>query len=166
MTHSHKHDGHDDHHHDDPDLAHHGHGPNHNHDDAEHLHSHVHGHSDKARREEMQILTSAFLDGFRVAEDKNSYLRLAKIPFQREGKDGLAMHLVDAAIVSNWQIGTASPAFATKELVYMALPASMMSARETMTLTYVSLTERDDVDISILLEDRLDPITEGHSHEH
>jgi hypothetical protein len=119
---------------------------------AEHLHSHFHPTSNA---EELKVLTSAFVEGFRGAEDKTSYLRLANIPFQREGSDGLTLHLVDASIVANWQIGTASPAFATRELAYMPFPGEMVTNRETMTFTYVSLAERADVDLTELLSARV-----------
>ncbi len=94
---------------------------------------------------------TSFVDGFRAAEDKNSFLRIAGVPFHREGPDGLTLHLVDAAITANWQIGTASPAFASRELVYLPYPGKMISARESMTFTYVSLTHREDVPLSDLL---------------
>ncbi len=106
--------------------------------------------------EELKVLATSFVDGFRGAEDKTSYLRLAGIPFQRPGKDGLTMSLVDAAIASNWQIGTASPAFASRELVYMPFPGNMVSHRESMTFTYVSLTERADIDLVDLLSERIE----------
>ena len=135
----------------------HSHGPGHNHAHPDHLHSHPHGHSGSDRKAELQMLAASFIDAFRAADDKTSYLRLAGIPFQRPGGDGLTLNLVDAAIVSNWQIGTASPAFASRELVYMPFPGSMVSSRETMTFTYVSLTAREDVDLLDLLVDRIDP---------
>ncbi|WP_417672060.1 hypothetical protein [Roseibium sp.] len=157
MGHSHHHHHHHDHdHHHDPAPHHdHGVGHNHGHSDGVHLHSHVHGTSDREQAEELKVLATSFVDGFRAAEDKTSYLRLAGIPFQRPGADGLTMNLVDAAIASNWQIGTASPAFASRELVYMPFPGNMVAHRETMTFTYVSLTHRDDIDLTELLKDRL-----------
>lgn len=75
--------------------------------------------------------------------------------FHRPGTDGLVQHLVDARIESNWQIGTASPAFASRELVYMPFPGSMIGERETMTFTYVSLSERSDIDLVEILSSRL-----------
>lgn len=136
-----------DHHH------HHSHGAGHNHG-TDHLHSHTHGDSPRERADELQVLSSNFIDGFRAAEDKTSFLRLSNVPFQRPGPDGLVLNLVDASIVSNWQIGTASPAFASRELVYMPFPGSMVSERETMTFIYVSLTHREDIDLVDLLRDR------------
>ncbi|GAB2188138.1 hypothetical protein [Roseibium sp. LAB1] len=127
----------------------------HNHSGPDHLHSHVHGASQTDRAEELQALAVSFIDGFRAAEDKTSYLRLAGVPFHRPGADGLVQHLVDAKIVSNWQVGTASPAFASRELVYMSFPGSMVNARETMTFTFVSLTQRADIDLVDILTTRL-----------
>ncbi|GAB4512496.1 MAG: hypothetical protein Tsb0019_09180 [Roseibium sp.] len=77
------------------------------------------------------------------------------MPFHRPGTDGLIQHLVDAKIVSNWQVGTASPAFASRELAYLPFPGSMVKARETMTFTYVSLSERADIDLIDILTQRL-----------
>ena len=147
---------------------HHDHGIGHNnpHEPADHLHSHVHGGSDEERRDELQALATSFVDGFRNADDKTSYLRLSSIPFQRKGSDGLILNLVDAAINTNWQVGTASPAFGSRELVYMPLPGSMISDRETMTFTYVSLTEREDIDLLTLLEQRLETPHDHHHHDH
>jgi len=142
----------------DHDHHHHHHGPGHNHShDADHLHSHVHTDADAERAEEVRVLAATFIDGFRKAEDKPGFLKLAGIPQTIEGTDGLAMHLIDAAITAQWQLGTASPAFGTRELGYLPYPGAMVRERETMTLTYVSLTERKDVDIAALLADRNRP---------
>lgn len=116
----------------------------------------MHGTSTRERTEELQVLATSFVDGFRAAEDKTSYLRLSGVAFQRKGSDGLTMNLVDAAINSNWQIGTASPAFASRELAYMPFPGNMVSHRETMTFTFVSLTERADIDLVDLLAERIE----------
>lgn len=149
MKHHHHRDHHHHHDHDHP------HPHDHNHSSPDHLHSHVHGASTAEKADELQALATSFIDGFRAAEDKTSYLRLAGVPFHRPGSDTLIQHLVDAKIVSNWQIGTASPAFASRELVYMPFPGAMVSERETMTFTYVSLTERRDIDLIDILTERL-----------
>lgn len=164
--HSHSHSNGQDHEHSHDHDHDHSHGHEHNGAPTEHLHSHPHGHSTREESEELMVLTTSFVDSFRAAEDKTSYLRLAGIPFQRIGTDGLKMHLVDTSIVANWQIGTASPAFASRELAYIPFPGSMITSRETMTFTYVSLTEREDVDLGNLLADRIEPSTEEHTHDH
>lgn len=101
------------------------------------------------------MLCASFIDGFRDAADKNSYLRLVGVPFQMQGPDGLTMHLVDAQINSNWQIATASPAFGSHELIYLPFPGEMISPRETMNFTYVSLTSREDVDLRQIIRNKL-----------
>ncbi|MEM5585160.1 hypothetical protein WNZ15_22075 [Roseibium sp. AS2] len=164
MTHDHHHHHHHDHTHGPghADGAHgheaHGHGAHghgHNHAGHDHLHSHVHAGSSTDRADEIQALCTSFIDGFRSAEDKTSYLRLAGVPFHKPGTDHLVQHLVDARIVSDWQVGTASPAFASRELVYLPFPGPMVQARETMSFTYVSLTERTDTDLIEILTQRL-----------
>lgn len=153
----------DDHHHPhghghDHGHHHHGHehglGHNHAHAHGDHLHSHVHGDAAKERAEELRVLATAFLDGYRKADDKTSFLRVAGVPFKRAGSDGLAMHLVETKIESKWQLGTASPAFGSRELVYLPYPGEMVSERETMIFTYVSLSERADIDLTQILAQR------------
>ena len=148
--HAHHH-GHE--HHDHEHGHHHPHGPGHNHPHGhgDHLHSHVHGDVAKERQAELRTLATAFLDGYRKADDKTSFLRVAGVPFKRTGADGLAMHLVETRIESRWQLGTASPAFGSRELVYLPYPGEMVSERETMTFTYVSLSERADIDLTEIL---------------
>ena len=148
MAHDHGIHHHGHHHHD------HHHGPGHNHAHGDHLHSHVHADAAREREEEMRALAAAFLDGFRKADDKTSFLRIAGVAFKRAGSDGLTMHLVETRIESKWQLGTASPAFGSRELVYLPYPGEMIGERETMTLTYVSLTERTDIDIAEILAGR------------
>lgn len=153
--------------HEDTHRHHHHHdhgGVGHNHSETDHLHSHVHGQSDADHADELKVLSTSFVEGFRNADDKTSYLRLSGIPFQRPGADGLTLNLVDATILSNWQIGTASPAFGSRELAYLPFPGSMVDARETMNFVYVSLTERADIDLLILLSERDDIIEKGHHH--
>jgi hypothetical protein len=71
------------------------------------------------------------------------------------GTDGLTMNLVDAQISSDWQIATASPAFGSRELVYLPFPGEMISRRETMNFTHVSLTSRTDVDLRDIIRQKL-----------
>lgn len=152
-SHDHHHHGHG-HSHDHGHGHPYGHGHSHGHNSGgqtDHLHSHFHGDGDAARREEVQALSASFIDGFRKADDKTSYLRLARIPFDRPGSDGLTMRLVDVEIVAGFQVATASPGFGTRELVYMPYPGSMVKERTTMRFTYVSMSERQDVDLLELL---------------
>ena len=154
-THGHSHDhdhGHDHHHGHDHDHGH-THGPGHNDSAVHELHSHLKG---GGRAEELQALAETFVEGFRKADDKTSYLRLAGVPDSLPGPDGLARRLVDVTISDGYQVATASPGFGTKELVYLPFPGTMISPRTTLTMAYVSLTGRTDVDLIDFLKRRFE----------
>jgi len=123
----------------------------HNHAIADELHSHLHG---EGEREDIAALVAAFIEGFRQAEDKTSYLRLAGVPDTVDSDDGLARRLVDVTITDGFQVATASPAFASRDLVYLPYPGGMVRPRTTMTFTYVSLTGRSDIDLVTFLAGR------------
>ncbi|WP_416898568.1 MAG: hypothetical protein ACMVY4_02185 [Minwuia sp.] len=147
--HSHSHDHHH-HSHDD-----HTHGPGHNHDHAApmHLHSHM---DPEDRAAELAALTEQFIEGFKAASDKASYLRLSGVPLEWPSPSGgKPLKLVDLSIESAWQLAAASPGFGGGELNHMMFPGSMIDERINCRLTYVSLTEREDVDLRELLAARL-----------
>lgn len=135
-----------DHHHHHPHEGHNRH--------ADHLHSHMH---DPDRAEELKVLTVQFIDGFVQAADKTAYLRLAGVPFEKPGADGPgSLKLVDVELKTEWQVGTASPSFGSRELSYLPYPGSMVSERTNMGLVYVSLSEKVVTDIREILSARLD----------
>lgn len=154
------HRGHDHHHHG---FGHHNHahdhrhghrraeaapGQGHNHPGPE-LHSHPRGDGGA-----VAALAEQFIDGFRRAADKTSYLRLAEVPFSLAGEDGLDRRLVDVSIESGYQVATASPGFGSRDLVYLPFPGAMVRERTTLTFVYVSLTGRTDVDLVDFLSRR------------
>lgn len=145
----HDHQGHHNHHHHD-----HG-GPGHNHDHAApmHLHSHM---DPEDRAEEIATLSAQFIEGFKAATDKASYLRLNGIPLQIPSlTGGKALKLVDMAIESAWQLAAASPGFGGGDLNHMMFPGQMIDERVNCRLTYVSLSERRDIDLREMLADRV-----------
>lgn len=128
----------------------------HNHPpDHEHLHSHLHGGQKAgqpgAQRDDNALLADALMEGFDAAEDKASFLRMARIPQHLHAKDGSTLRLVDVELRYAYQVATASPAFSTEELVYLPFPANMIRERATMVFVYVSLRERRDVDLSEMI---------------
>ena len=111
------HDGHHHHHH-------HHHPHDHNHDHASHLRSHMHG-PDAA--EAVTALAAQFIDGFRAAADKMAFLRLAGVPLEiPDGRGGPTLKLVDVQLTTEWQVGTASPSFCSRELSYLPFPGPMV----------------------------------------
>ena len=124
-------------------------GHNHAHD---HLHSHLPPEDEAA---ELQVLATQFIDGFVQAADKTAYLKLAGVPFERPGSGGkTALKLVDVSLTTEWQVGTASPSFGSRELSYLPFPGEMVSERTNMSLVYVSMEEKSLLDIREFLSHR------------
>lgn len=100
-------------------------------------------------------MATQFIDGFVQAADKASYLRLAGVPFERPGKGGAkALKLVDVELTTDWQVGTASPSFGSRELSYLPFPGEMVQERTNMSLVYVSMDEKSVVDLRDFLSQR------------
>ena len=82
------------------------------------------------------------------AHDKNAYLELAGIP--REIADdcgGPSLKLVDVQLTTEWQVGTASPSFGSRELSYLPFPGEMVKERANMDFVYVSSQKKQLVDL-------------------
>lgn len=104
---------------------------------------------------DLQILAAAFIDGFRTADDKAVYLKLAGVPLEIADRDGGApLKLVDVALTTEWQVGTASPSFGSAELAYLPFPGSMVTERSNLGFVYVSLTRKEVVDLRAFLSER------------
>ena len=134
-------------------IGHHHHPHDHNHShDPDHLHSHLKPEDEAA---ELQVLATQFIVGFIQAADKTAYLRLAGVPFEKPGKGGeTAMKLVDVELRTDWQVGTASPSFGSRELSYLPYPGSMVQERTNMSLIYVSMDAKETVDIRNFIVER------------
>ncbi len=127
------------------DHHHASHGTGHNHTHGDHLHSHVHDEDEAA---DLQVLTTQFIDGFVQAKDKSSYLKLAGVPFERPAKSGhTSLKLIDIELKTEWQVGTASPSFGSRELSYLPFPGEMIHERTNMSLIYVSMDEKSVLDL-------------------
>ncbi len=124
-------------------------GHNHDHD---HLHSHLKPEDEAA---ELQVLAEQFIDGFVAAKDKMSYLRLAGVPLEKtQPGGGPTMKLVDVQLTTEWQVGTASPSFGSRELSYLPYPGEMVTERTNMGFVYVSLDAKDVVDLRGFLHEK------------
>jgi hypothetical protein len=129
----------------------HSHPHDHNHAHGDHLHSHMHE-ADEAG--ELQILAEQFIDGFREAKDKMSYLRLAGVPLEQPDGDRPSLKLVDVQLLTEWQVGTASPSFGSRELSYMPYPGEMITERTNLGFVYVSLERKSILDLRDFLQSR------------
>lgn len=131
------------------------HGDNHTHD---HLHSHLHQPDEAA---ELQVLSDQFIDGFQRAKDKMSYLRLAGVPLELADGDGPGLKLVDVHLTTEWQVGTASPSFGSRELSYLPFPGEMVAERTNMGFVYVSTRRRWVWDLRDFVKDKMGPAPAG-----
>ena len=112
----------------------------------------MHDHDEAA---DLQVLATQFIEGFLQAADKTSYLKLAGVPFERASKDGSkALKLIDVELKTDWQVGTASPSFGSRELSYLPFPGEMVQERTNMSLIYVSMDEKSTLDIRDFLMQR------------
>lgn len=125
----------------------------HNHTHGDHLHSHMR--ADEAAAD-LQVLTDQFIDGFRNAKDKAAYLNLAGVPLEIEdAAGGPSLKLVDVKLTTEWQVGTASPSFGTRDLSYLPFPGDMISERTNLGFIYVSLERKRVTDLRDFLRNRV-----------
>jgi hypothetical protein len=115
--------------------------------------------------EEHLALETAFIEGFRQAGDKQGFLRLARIPLEldRAGQPGLK--LMQVVIEDVVDVGRASPGFASRELVYHPLPATLVTMRARLRFRYVSADHLSGLGLAELL-DQPPPASVGHAHRH
>ncbi len=150
--HSHAHHHAQDHGH--PHGHDHPHGTGHNHaaDAPLHLHSHM---EEEDAATEIGMLCEQFIEGFRDATDKATFLRLAGVAFEIPGTaGGPSLKLVDVKVETAWQVGAASPAFGSRELSYLPFPGSLIRERTNCALVYVSKSERRDLDLREFMQQR------------
>ncbi|MEL6217689.1 MAG: hypothetical protein AAFR79_04375 [Pseudomonadota bacterium] len=134
---------------------HHDHPHGHNHAHGQHLHSHMDG---SERGADIQVLAEQFIDGFREARDKAAFLRIAGVPLEiTDDAGGPSLKLVDVTLTTEWQVGTASPSFGSRELSYLPFPGPMIAERTNLGFIYVSLDTKKVVDLrSFLSEHQMD----------
>jgi len=116
----------------------------------DHLTSHLKPEDEAA---DLQVLTTQFIEGFVAAKDKMSYLRIAGVPLEIEAPDGgPSMKLVDVELKTEWQVGTASPSFGSRELSYLPYPGDMVTERTNLGFVYVSIDAKHVTDLRSFLK--------------
>ncbi len=119
---------------------------------ADHLHSHL---KPEDEASDLQVLCTQFIEGFQAATDKAAYLQIAGVPLKIECSDGgPSLKLVDVSLKTEWQVGTASPSFGSRELSYLPFPGDMISERTNMSFVYVSSERRRETDLRDFIASR------------
>lgn len=106
-------------------------------------------------------LESAFIEAFRAATDKLSFLRLARIPLELERAQKPGLKLMQVVIEESVEVGRASPGFASRELVYHPLPSPLATTAARLYFRYVSAEDVRELDLAALLRLGDKP---GHHH--
>jgi hypothetical protein len=88
--------------------------------------------------EHLHAAEAAFIEGFRAASDKQAFLMLARIPLELAVRDGPGLKLVQVLLEDTVEVGRASRGFASRELVYQPLPATLVTSATRLRFRYIS----------------------------
>jgi hypothetical protein len=133
-----------DHHHED--AYHHGNGALAGHNHAQPLRGvvqwqtpHVpeepdHGH--ERREPDLDLVETAFVEGFALSKDPASFLRLARIPFEANGSDGQKLVLLRVETDAVTDVGALMPQLGGGSMSYDPLPARMVTHRRRLRFVY------------------------------
>jgi hypothetical protein len=119
--------------------------------------------------EQYHAAEGAFIDGFRAASDKQGFLALARIPLELPDGDGPSLKLVEVILADSFEVGRASPGFASRELVYHPLPGKLVTSRTRLSFRYVSIARTRELSLAEVFGRsgvELSMEQEGHRHHH
>jgi hypothetical protein len=141
--HDHGHDHHY-HHHGGDGHRHHPHPPGHNGPASRpvqwqtpHLPpDHAHSEPEDPKTVDLDLVETAFVDGFSRAPDVASFLRLAGIPFVGESRDGTRLHLLRVESDEMVDVGSVMPQVGGAGVTYHPLPAQLTSRRRRLAFVY------------------------------
>ena len=134
---------HDGHHHDHD--HHHPHGPGHNHAhaprrsvqwQAPHLVGDTAPQAVAAVEPDLDLVESAFVEGFQGATDPTSFLRLAQVKFQATAPDGASLSLLRVEIDDVTDTGSVTPHLGGGSFRYDPLPVRMVTRRKRLRFVY------------------------------
>jgi hypothetical protein len=85
---------------------------------------------------DLDLVEAAFVEGFLVASDATSFLRLARVPFEATAADGARLALLRVEVDSVADVGSITPHLGGATFRYDPLPARMVSHRKRLRLVY------------------------------
>jgi hypothetical protein len=85
---------------------------------------------------DLDLVEAAFVEGFLVASDATSFLRLARVPFEGTAADGAKLALLRVEVDSVADVGSITPHLGGATFRYDPLPARMVSHRKRLRLVY------------------------------
>ena len=106
----------------------------------------------------------AFIAGFRGAPDKAGFLALARIPLELMAEAGPGLKLLEVVIEDSFEVGRASPGFASRELVYHPLPGKLVTSRTRLAFRYVSSERLEELSLAEVLALSGVEVEDQHHH--
>jgi hypothetical protein len=90
----------------------------------------------QAPEPDLDLIEAAFVDGFRQASDPTSFLRLAQVPFELTGTDGVRLVLLRVEVDAIADVGAITPHLGGTSFRYDPLPGRMVSRRSRLRFVY------------------------------
>ena len=91
---------------------------------------------DDQRDVDVDLVEQSFVEGFQVASDPTSFLRLAGIPFSVIDPDGKTLSLLRVTIDQTADVGSVTPHLGGQSYRYDPLPAKLVSKRQELRFIY------------------------------
>ena len=99
-------------------------------------HEHGHQQAEDPSMQDIDLVETAFIEGFSRAPDASSFLRLAGIPFVGETTDGKRLHLLRVETEDMVDVGSVMPLVGGAGVTYHPLPARLTSHRRRLAFVY------------------------------
>lgn len=112
---------------------------------------HHHRHDEpEAGEPDLDLVESAFVEGFDDASDPTSFLRLARIPFVTE-RDGTRLELLQVRIERTADVASVTPWMGGGHRV-APLPARLVSRRGRLRFVYLASNQRLELSLAEVRE--------------
>ena len=98
-------------------------------------HHHGHDHAEHGEAD-LDLVESAFVEGFAAATDPTSFLRLAHVPFEATAPDGTRLVLLRVETEAVTDVGAVTPHLGGDSFRYDPLPAKLVTHRRRLRFIY------------------------------
>jgi hypothetical protein len=85
---------------------------------------------------DLDLVETAFLEGFASAHDPTSFLRLAQVPFEAVAADGARLALLRVEVDAVTDVGSVMPHLGGASFRYDPLPAALVARRRRLRFVY------------------------------
>lgn len=99
--------------------------------------AHDHAHPERPAEPDLDLVESAFVEGFGRASDPTSFLRLARVPFVTEHQ-GERLDLIRVEIRDTTDVASVTPVLGGAGHRVAPLPQALVSRRQTLAFVYMS----------------------------